>query len=109
LPSRTGSSDCSSAATRSQAAPEAPRGATVYPRELLQRALRASNGFRFAGAYSLGEAFGSRLARVSGSHHVDVHPAIREPISLKDVHGQAKACQTNPLLQLVERHNLETR
>ena len=79
----------------------------MNPRKLLQRALQSPNNFRFADVCTLAEAFGFRLARVSGSHHIYVHPAVRELINLQDVHGHAKPYQIRQLLQLVERHNLE--
>lgn len=79
----------------------------MNPRKLLQRALQSPNNFRFEDARALAEAFGFRLARISGSHHIYVHPAIPELINLQEVHGQAKAYQIRQLLQLVERHNLD--
>ncbi len=79
----------------------------MNPRKLLQRALQSPNNFRFADACTLAEAFGFRLVRVSGSHHIYVHPAISELVNLQEVRGQAKPYQIRQLLQLVERHNLE--
>ena len=51
-------------------------------------------------------AFGFHLSRVSGSHHIFVHPSVRELQNLQDVRGKAKAYQVRQLLQLVERYNL---
>ncbi|HYN41271.1 MAG TPA: type II toxin-antitoxin system HicA family toxin [Thermoanaerobaculia bacterium] len=79
----------------------------MNPRKLLQRALQSPNNFRFADACTLAEAFGFRLARVSGSHHIYAHTAISELVNLQEVRGQAKPYQIRQLLQLVERHNLE--
>jgi hypothetical protein len=79
----------------------------VNPRKLLQRALQSPNNFRFADACTPAEAFGFRLARVSGSHHLYAHPTIPELINLQEIHGQAKPYQIRQLLQLVERHDLE--
>ena len=78
----------------------------MNPRKLLERALRAPQNFRFSEACALTEAFGFRLSRISGSHHIFVHPSIPELINLQEVHGQAKPYQIKQLLQLVERHNL---
>jgi hypothetical protein len=78
----------------------------VNPRKLLERALRAPHNFRFAEACALAEAFGFRLSRASGSHHIYVHPSIPELLNLQEVRGQAKAYQIKQLLQLIERHNL---
>ena len=54
----------------------------------------------------LARAFGFHLSRVSGSHHIFVHPSVRELLNLQDVRGRAKAYQVRQLLQLVERYNL---
>jgi len=78
----------------------------VNATKLLERALRSPNNIRFTEACALAEAFGFRLSRVSGSHHIFVHPAVPELVNFQDVHGQAKPYQIRPLLQLVERHNL---
>ncbi|KAA0252989.1 type II toxin-antitoxin system HicA family toxin [Acidobacteria bacterium ACD] len=79
----------------------------MNPRKLLERALRSPHNLRFVEAYTLAEAFGFRLSRVSGSHHIYTHPGIPELLNLQEVRGQAKAYQIRQLLQLVERHNLE--
>jgi HicA toxin of bacterial toxin-antitoxin, len=62
----------------------------VNPRKLLERALRSPNNFRFTEACALAEAFGFHLSRVSGSHHIFVHPGVPELVNLQDVRGQAK-------------------
>ena len=63
--------------------------------------------FRFAEARAFAEAFGFRLSRVNGSHHIFVHSDIPQLLNLQEVHGQAKPYQIRQLLQLIERHNLE--
>lgn len=57
-------------------------------RKLLERALAGSKNIRFAEMVSLVEAFGFRLSRVSGSHHI--HPHVQELVNLQDVEGKAK-------------------
>ena len=52
------------------------------------------------------EGFGFRRARVTGSHHIFVHPAIAECLNLQDVRGEAKPYQIRQALRLVERYNL---
>ena len=79
----------------------------MNPRKLLLKALQSPQNLRFAEACSLAEAFGFRLFRIGGSHHIYVHPEIPELLNLLEVHGQAKAYQVRQLLRLVERHNLE--
>ena len=75
-------------------------------RKLLQKILDGSKNVRFQDMASLAQAFGFRLARVQGSHHIFTHPGIPELVNLQNVHGQAKPYQIKQFLKLVERHNL---
>jgi predicted RNA binding protein YcfA (HicA-like mRNA interferase family) len=63
-------------------------------------------GCTFSEMTTLVEAFGFRLSRVKGSHHVFAHPEVRELINLQDVNGKAKPYQVRQFLRLVERYNL---
>jgi predicted RNA binding protein YcfA (HicA-like mRNA interferase family) len=76
-------------------------------RKLLEKALTGSKNMRFSDMITLVDAFGFRLSRVSGSHHIFVHPQVRELVNLQNVDGQAKPYQIRQFLQLVERYNLE--
>jgi predicted RNA binding protein YcfA (HicA-like mRNA interferase family) len=60
----------------------------------------------FSDMCRLMEAFGFELRRTSGSHHVFVHPEVRELVSLQEVRGQAKPYQVRQFLRLVERYAL---
>lgn len=76
-------------------------------RELLRRLARgATANVAFDDMVDLVEAFGFRLSRIRGSHHIFVHPEIPELVNLQEVGGQAKPYQTRQFLRLVERHNL---
>lgn len=75
-------------------------------RRLLEKALARSKNLRFGEMVELVEAFGFRLSRVKGSHHIFVHPDVRELINLQDVGGKAKPYQIRQLFRLVERYNL---
>jgi hypothetical protein len=78
----------------------------MHPRKLLQKALASPNNLRFADVCGLAESFAFRLSRTSGSHHIFIHPDVRELLNLQEVHGRAKPYQVRQLLQLVERYNL---
>ena len=78
----------------------------MNPRKVLEKALAGSRNIRFADIIGLAEAFGFRLSRVSGSHHIFVHKDIPELLNLQDVGGKAKPYQVRQLLRLVERYNL---
>ena len=66
----------------------------------------ALNNVAFADMSDLMEGFGFRLARVSGSHHIFVHPAVPELVNLQAVAGEAKPYQIRQFLRVVERYNL---
>jgi predicted RNA binding protein YcfA (HicA-like mRNA interferase family) len=76
-------------------------------RKLLKKIVAGSKNVRFSEMVSLVEAFGFRLSRTSGSHHIFIHPAVREMVNLQEVNGKAKPYQIHQFLQLVERYNLE--
>jgi predicted RNA binding protein YcfA (HicA-like mRNA interferase family) len=51
-------------------------------------------------------AFGFRLARVEGSHHIYQHDSIAEQLNVQEVAGEAKPYQIRQFLRLVERYDL---
>jgi predicted RNA binding protein YcfA (HicA-like mRNA interferase family) len=73
---------------------------------LLKKALSSPANLRFEEACALARAFGFRLSRVSGSHHIFAHQNVRELVNLQEVEGKAKPYQVKQLLALVERYNL---
>lgn len=76
-------------------------------RKLLQKALAGSKNIRFGDMRVLVEAFGFRLARVSGDPHIFEHAEVREIVNLQNRKGKAKPYQVRQFLQLVEQYNLE--
>ena len=78
----------------------------MNPRKLLKKALSSPANLRFEEACALARAFGFRLSRVSGSHHIFAHQNVRELVNLQEVEGKAKPYQVKQLLALVERYNL---
>jgi hypothetical protein len=76
-------------------------------RKLLARILGGSRNVAFHDFVKLVEAFGFRLLRISGSHHVFGRAGVVELINLQDVGGQAKPYQINQFLHLVEKYNLQ--
>ncbi|MCG2766839.1 MAG: type II toxin-antitoxin system HicA family toxin [Anaerolineae bacterium] len=75
-------------------------------RKLLQKAISSPKNVRFDEMATLMDAFGFRLSRVKGSHHIFVHPEVRELVNLQNVGGKAKPYQIRQFLRLVERYNL---
>ena len=63
----------------------------VQPRKLLARIRRGSLvNVRFEDMRRLVEAFGFRLQRVHGSHHIFAHSKFPELLNLQEVEGEAK-------------------
>lgn len=78
-------------------------------RKILSRALAAPTNIRFGDMQRLVEAFGFKLLRVSGSHHIYGRSGLNELVNLQEVHGKAKPYQVRQFLKLVERYNLMLR
>jgi predicted RNA binding protein YcfA (HicA-like mRNA interferase family) len=55
----------------------------MNPRKLLRKFLASPNNVSFNELSSLVEAFGFRLARISGSHHIYLHPNIQEMLNIQ--------------------------
>ena len=79
----------------------------VHPRKLLARIRRGSlANVRFEDMRRLVEAFGFRLERVHGSHHIFAHSKFPELLNLQEVEGEAKPYQIRQFLRLVGRYAL---
>jgi hypothetical protein len=76
-------------------------------RKLLSKIISGSENIRFGDVVAVVEAFGFRLDRVSGSHHIFVHPEIRELLNLQNRKGLAKAYQIRQFLRLIDRYSLD--
>ncbi len=75
--------------------------------KLLKKALAGSKNIRFGEIKVLVKAFGFRLVRVSGSHHIFEHPQVPELVNIQNSKGKAKPYQVRQFLELVEQYNLE--
>ncbi len=76
-------------------------------RKLFLKALSSPHNLQFKELIVLAEAFGFRLSRMKGSHHIFTHPEIPELLNLQEKNGNAKAYQVRQFLQLVEQYDLE--
>lgn len=72
--------------------------------DLLQSSGRSRN-IRFADLCKVAIAFGYRLDRVSGSHHIFEHPEADRP-NLQEHHGAAKPYQIRQFLRDMEEFQL---
>jgi len=78
----------------------------VNPKKTLRSIEGGSLDIRFTDLCRLATAFGFKLMRVSGSHHIFSHPRLPELINLQEVGGQAKPYQVRQLMSLVARYSL---
>jgi predicted RNA binding protein YcfA (HicA-like mRNA interferase family) len=74
--------------------------------KLLKKILSGSKNISFNDMVALVEAFGFYESRVSGSHHLFVHPQVSELVNLQNVDGQAKPYQIRQFLKLTEKYDL---
>lgn len=75
--------------------------------KLLQKVLSNSTNVRFGDMVTLASAFGFRLSRTKGSHHIFTCPGVPDLLNLQNVRGQVKPYQIKQFLSLVERYNLK--
>jgi hypothetical protein len=75
--------------------------------KLLGKLLSGSKNIKFSDVVTCAEAFGFRLDRISGSHHIYIHSEIPELLNLQNIKGKAVSYQVKQFLQLIERHNLQ--
>ena len=75
-------------------------------KKLLAKILSGSKNIRFDEMVSLIEAFGFRLDRVNGSHHIFKHPDIIGIVNIQNRKGKVQPYQIRQFLALVEENNL---
>jgi len=76
-------------------------------RKLLKKLLSGSKNIRFSEVTTCAEAFGFRLDRTKGSHHIYVHAEVPELINFQNVKGKAKPYQVKQFLEIIERYDLK--
>ncbi len=75
-------------------------------KRLLQKILAGMNNVHFHDLQKLVEAYGFKLDRINGSHHIYEHPNIPEMINFQEIKGKAKPYQIRQFFALVEKYNL---
>lgn len=78
----------------------------VNPKRLLDKAVRQPNGLRFDELVGLVEAFGFRLKRIRGSHHMYTRPGLMQQVNLQPDGPKAKPYQVRAFVKLVETAKL---
>ena len=75
-------------------------------RKVYKKILGGSRNIQFEELCKVIEAFGYRLDRKRGSHHIYEHPDAARPINLQNSRGQAKPYQIRQFLRDVEEFQL---
>lgn len=75
--------------------------------KLLRKIISGMKNVSFNDMVKLIEAYEFHLDRVSGSHHIFVHPEVSELVNIQNVKGKAKPYQIKQFLSLVEKYNLQ--
>jgi predicted RNA binding protein YcfA (HicA-like mRNA interferase family) len=75
-------------------------------RKIYERLLASPHNVRFADLCKVVEAFGYRLDRTRGSHHIYEHPRTARPLNLQNWRGEAKPYQIRQFLRDVEEFQL---
>ena len=76
-------------------------------KKFLAKILLNQKSVKFADFIKLLNAFGFKLDRVKGSHHIFIHDDIAEIINIQNVKGEAKPYQIKQFLKLIELNNLK--
>jgi hypothetical protein len=77
----------------------------MKPAKLLKKLLSSPENVRFRDLVTLAQAYGFRLTRVSGSHHIFNHPEKTELLNLQNYKGKAKPYQIRQSLRLIGESN----
>ena len=75
-------------------------------RKIYEKLLAGSRNVRFEALCKVAKAFGYRLDRTRGSHHIFEHPSATRPLNLQNDRGQAKPYQIRQFLRDVEEFQL---
>jgi predicted RNA binding protein YcfA (HicA-like mRNA interferase family) len=67
-------------------------------RKLLEKVLSGSKNIQFNEMVTLIEAFGFRLSRINGSHHIFSHPEVPEIVNIQNKKGQVTPYQVRQIL-----------
>jgi len=77
------------------------------PKRTFEAVRRGEGVIAFRDLQRLLEKLGFRLGRVSGSHHIYVHPNVARPINIQRVGKDAKPYQVRQLRDIIEEFGLK--
>ena len=78
----------------------------MNPRKTLELVLRAQGSVAFRDLERLVVRLGFRLDRVSGSHHIYMHPKVKRPLNIQPIGKDAKPYQVRQLRDIIVEFRL---
>lgn len=75
--------------------------------KLLKKIMSGGKNISFNDMVKLVEAYGFRLHRINGSHHIFNHPQVDEIVNLQNAKGKARIYQVKQILSLIEKYDLK--
>jgi predicted RNA binding protein YcfA (HicA-like mRNA interferase family) len=85
----------------------AERTRMASPRRTLEAVKRGGSGISFRDLQRLLEKLGFRLSRISGSHHIYIHPRVPRPVNIQSVEKGAKPYQVRQIRDIMEQFLLK--
>jgi predicted RNA binding protein YcfA (HicA-like mRNA interferase family) len=76
------------------------------PKRTLESVKRGAANIAFRDLQRLLDKLGFRLNRVSGSHHIYVHPNVPRPMNIQSAGKDAKPYQVRQLRDIIEEFGL---
>lgn len=76
------------------------------PKKTLETIKRGGANIAFRDFQRLMEELGFRLARISGSHHIYIHPRVPRPMNVQSFGKEAKPYQIRQLRDIIEEFGL---
>jgi predicted RNA binding protein YcfA (HicA-like mRNA interferase family) len=76
------------------------------PKRTLESVKRGGGSIAFRDLQRLLEKLGFRLVRVSGSHHIYIHPNVPRPMNIQSVGKDAKPYQIRQLRDIIQEFAL---
>ena len=80
--------------------------AMASPKRTLESVKRGAANIAFRDLQRLLDKLGFRLNRVSGSHHIYVHPNVPRPMNIQSAGKDAKPYQVRQLRDIIEEFGL---
>ncbi len=76
-------------------------------KKTLEKILQGNKNIRFNEMAALIQAYGFKLSRVSGSHHIFIKNDIDVIVNIQNVQGKAKPYQVKQFIKIIEIYSLE--